>query len=644
MKLTINRMLLENFKGVKQQEIVFDGKNTRVLGVNSSGKTTLADAWYFLWADCNTALVKNPPITPINLPEALTRVEIELTLDGKPLTVAKIQKFRSKEVDGKVTSSVTNSYEINSVEKTERDFVKDLTSRGIDLENFLTFSHPAAFTSDTSKKGREKMRALLFKMCEGVVDGELANDVENVKDLKKLLDIYTLDEIEQMNKATIKRINELTGGPNNNIINARIDELLSQKSNADGSVLNEQKKSYEAEIARCEKELADLSGNKADIKQKISDLRIKKTEITNKANEELNEQKYELDKKIREMTRIIDEQSFKLSQTESEITRKESLLSEAHQDIENQRIKYKIEQDAVIDEGDLVCSLCKQTYPEAKRKQMKVDFEKNKAEKLKSIKSMGEDLKAKIKALDEEIDALFTDKENYTKLVEETKKLRDDAQARADELPINVDMSSNEEYVKVVEDIEKLESQLNASDDDRRNEIESSRDVARQMLNQIIGELSVLEKNKDLDIRIEQLREQRKDSEINRAKAESILDQCERFKKAKNDLLSEKINSHFNFAQFRLFKILRNGSVEESLDILIQGKEINTQVNQASQILAKLDIIKGLSDYFNIWLPVFVDDFALFTEDSEKKITMNNQLIKLVATDKAKELTVEYEV
>jgi uncharacterized Zn finger protein (UPF0148 family) len=293
-----------------------------------------------------------------------------------------------------------------------------------------------------------------------------------------------------------------------------------------------------------------------------------------------------------------------------------------------------------LDESDLSCPTCFRPYEKDKVKEIKAAFEAKKAEKLKSIKSMGEELKAKIKALDEEIDALFTDKENYTKLVEETKKLRDDAQARADSLPLSVDMSSNEEYVKVVEDIEKLESQLNTSDDERRNEIETSRDVARQMLNQIIGELSVLEKNKDLDIRIEQLREQRKESEINRAKAESILDQCERFKKAKNDLLSEKINSHFKVAQFRLFKVLKNGNVEEALDILIDGKEINTQVNQASQVLAKLDIIRGLSDYFETWLPVFVDDFSLFTSQSEEQIKMDNQLIKVVARDGIQEIEV----
>ena len=645
MELKINKIVLENFKGVRHREYLFEGQNVKVCGVNSSGKTTLADAWYFLWADCNTALVKNPPITPLGLPEVISRVEIELLLDGKPLTVAKTQKFRSKEVDGKVTSSITNGYEINSIEKSNRDFVKDLESRGIDIEHFLIFSHPAAFTSDPSKQGREKMRSFLFKMCEGVVDTDLAADVPDIDDLKKLLLTYSLEEVEQMNKSTIKKINEVTGGPSNNIINARIDELLSQKTNADESVLNEQKKSYEAEIERCDKELADISGGKVEIQKQISELRIKAEEIKNEATLQLNRDRNELEKNIREFTAIIDENNFRLSRTKSDIARNETLLSEAKQDIENQRIKYKVEQDSVIDEGDLSCPVCHRTYDAEKLASIKAEFEKNKAEKLKSIKSMGDDLKSKIEGYEADLNRFEKDKNNIERLIDETQKMRDDVQKRLDEMPTSAtyEMPTNSEYVEITGKMLALETELMKSDDSRKEKIEESKAVAKEMLNNVIKELGKVEKNKEIDERVEKLREERREAEINRAYSEKVIDQVERFKKAKNDLLSEKINSHFKIAQFRLFKTLKNGSVEDACDVLIDGKEINTQVNQASQILAKLDIIRGLSDYFETRLPVFIDDFALFTEESEKKIVMDNQLIKLVATDEAEELTIRYE-
>jgi dsDNA-specific endonuclease/ATPase MutS2 len=159
----------------------------------------------------------------------------------------------------------------------------------------------------------------------------------------------------------------------------------------------------------------------------------------------------------------------------------------------------------------------------------------------------------------------------------------------------------------------------------------------------VIAELGTLEKNKDIDKRVEELRQLRKDSEVKRANAEKILNQVETFKKAKNNKLSERINSHFKVAQFRLFRTLKNGSVEDACDVIVDGKEINSQANQSLQVLAKLDIIRGLSDYFETWLPVFADDYALITSGTDNRVVMKNQLIKLIATEGVKELEVKGE-
>ena len=103
MDLRIERIYLKNFKGIAEKEISLNGKSARICGANGAGKSSLADSFYFLFCDCNTALTKNPPITPIGAEECVSRVEMDLTLDGKPLSVAKSQKYKTKEVDGKIT-------------------------------------------------------------------------------------------------------------------------------------------------------------------------------------------------------------------------------------------------------------------------------------------------------------------------------------------------------------------------------------------------------------------------------------------------------------------------------------------------------------------------------------------------------------
>lgn len=635
-------MTLKNFKGVTYNELIFDGNNIKIYGRNSTSKTTTADAFYWCFADTNTALVKNPNITPMGMPECISRVEIDLELDGKSMEVAKTQRFKSKEIDGKVTTSVTNGYEINRVEKAYKDFVKELSDRGIPMDNFLIFSHPFGFMADTSKTGREKMRSLLFEMCEDITDIELAKEMSDADELIALLENYKIDEIEQMNKSTVKKITD-TMGKDNSIVNARIDELISQKSTQDEKVLIEQKSNYESEIERIEKKLADLSSGKADISKKLSNFKIERDKVALEANSELNSKKVELDKEYRTIQSALNEHSWQLNMAQAEKRRLEEKLSNLNEDLKKQRTLYKTEQGSRLDESDRYCPTCHREFEPDKLKKIKDDFEKRKSERLKVIKVSGDNLNTEIKDLNKQIADVDTKISNYEKLVDETNKEFESVKAQISMLPGIVDLSANKDYIKLNEEISKLESELSADDNAMIEELTSQKNVNKQMLSQINGELAALEKNKDLDNRINELREERKKAEVNKAQAEKLIDAVARFKMFKNNRLSEIINEKFENVSFKFFKILKNGNIEETLEILIDGKEINTQVNQASQVLAKLGIIKGLSDYHKVWLPVFCDDYALITSESDKKINMKNQLVKLIAADGVSGLKVEGE-
>ena len=119
MELKINRILLENFKGIKKKEIVFDGKSAKLCGANGTGKTSTYDAVLFVFTSVNSKLVNNPPVTPIGASEVLTSVEIECTLDDKPLKVGRTQKYKEK-IDpdtGKITANTISGYSINDVDE-----------------------------------------------------------------------------------------------------------------------------------------------------------------------------------------------------------------------------------------------------------------------------------------------------------------------------------------------------------------------------------------------------------------------------------------------------------------------------------------------------------------------------------------------
>ena len=166
-----------------------------------------------------------------------------------------------------------------------------------------------------------------------------------------------------------------------------------------------------------------------------------------------------------------------------------------------------------------------------KQKKIKADFEAHKAERLKTIKTSGESIKTEIDEIKAQISEVDIKISNYEKLVAESQARFDECMAEVVKLPANVDLSKNEEYTKLSEQITKLESELSADDNKLIEELTSQKNVNKQMLSQINGELAVLEKNIEIDKRIAEIRQAQKDAEIRRASAEKVLDQVDRFRR-----------------------------------------------------------------------------------------------------------------
>ena len=113
--------------------------------------------------------------------------------------------------------------------------------------------------------------------------------------------------------------------------------------------------------------------------------------------------------------------------------------------------------------------------------------------------------------------------------------------------------------------------------------------------------------------------------------------------KRKNELLTDEVNSHFKLVKFRLFDYLKNGSVVDDCEPMIDGKSLKDHSNGALRVLAKLDIVDGLQRFYGQHYPVFAEDFSLVTDNTECRIDMGCQLIKLVAEKGVKELKIEVE-
>ena len=630
---------MQSFKGIKQQTYNFDSKSANVYGCNGSGKSTLMSAFMWVFTDTDSLMTKNPNVIPIGESECTPTVEIEMELDGKPILVAKKQKYKSKEIDGKTTASSTNTYLINGVDKTYKAFIEDLTERGIDMDRFILFSNPNAFMADTSKAGRDKMRKILFEMASDVSDADIANEL-GLNDLKALLEQgYKLEETKAINKSTIKKITD-NNGKENEIINARIQGILESKVAADVKELESKKLRLMIQIEELERNISNSADFKSGIQRDIAKLELQREDILRQANAGNEKAIAEKDRQIVELdtqrASVLSRKSVLNVELNSLLMEKERVK----ETLENYRGLYKKVQDEVLDEKDLKCPTCGREYESDRIEEMKAQFEESKNERLNAYKTKGEELNKALAEKETETKNKELQLADLDKEYEELSRQIESVKAEISMMPTKADSSVTTD---IDAQIKQLEDKLALADDSEKDRLKVEIREKETELSDINNKLAIVSRNSELDAQAEKLRTQRKQDEINKAKAEKVIAEIEQVEKAKNEKLSASINSHFNIVSFKLFDFLKNGNYAETIELMIDGKPISSCANGSLIQLAKLDCLSGLQSFFNQHLPVFLEDAALITSNTSDRIKLDSQLIQLIATDNATELEIKTE-
>lgn len=661
-KIEVREIRLTDFKGQQEKKIEF-GHRTVVSGKNGCGKTTLADAFMWVFCDKDYSLKSNPDIRPDDGRECLPRVDIDLVIDGKPVSVAKFQKrTESKPKDGKPGKvALSNKYEINGVPKAERDFKADLKERGFDFDNFLMLSHMEIFTDLKDADARK----ILFSMSDGAgkSDLEIAKTVPDCAELVPLLETYKADEIKAMNSATLKKAEEQLKAIPNQIIG-----MEQSKVDADVAELELQKNALQEQISDLEKQIAQAGNEKAgEIKAELAGLRTKLLEIESKAKADLLEQKSSVCNKVStlELDRNIktSELNRKTSVLESLRTQKKDLLKKL-QDARTQYPKIKdtewdnttlesIESETFKD-TDTICPTCGQNLPTEQIEQLKSRFEQKKQERInQQLKAQEEWEQEKKRKLDEVIEAgnktsadmkeAHKQEETLTseisKLADELEQIKTSLDAEnknLEAIPKEPDFSGNAEYQQILASIKEKEQELNSLDDGEEakkqlNEQLKAKKDELAAVNQKIGEAN---NNVRIDEQIEKLQESQKQYAQSKADAQMILDELKSLSMAKNTALEDAVNQYFDGVKVKLFDTQKNGEVVDACIWYVQDKDGNWKklignANTAMMMKGKIAIMDGLQKFYGVSYPIFVDCAAELDNSSLAGIKADAQLIFL---------------
>ncbi len=668
MKVKLKSIHLQMFKGVQDKTYEF-GDTTRISGMNRRGKTTIATAWFWLLSDKNYELNSNPNIRPDDIEECIPAVTAVLDIDGKEVTIAKMQKRKVGKPDAKGVSKVTltNTYTINEVPKTERDFKAYLEELGLSFDNFLVCSHPNVFTGQKTAD----MRKVLFKMASEKTDYDIASMSDETADVAKLLSDYKFEEIEAMQKASRKKAVEQVDAIPNQIVGlekAKVDIDVAEQELA--------KNDLERRIAEIDEKIAD-SGKAVDgLCGESMQLQFDINGLYTEANDKLIHERRELENARDEAQRAFNDAHNAVSDAQKQIdvnTRQIELEEQKKPEINKRwtenllqtfnETPYQFDESKwVFDENSTVCSLCGQKLPEDKIASLKEEFEQKKATaKAGSEKKLADarekfnsDRQAVRDSINLEADAIkqtiqeLTDKNaSLQKEIEVAQKAETDAMSRKNqlekqlsELPEKPDMSQNEEYQQKKARYDELEKQIASLKDST-----SVADTFREERKALVSELdSVKEKiaqqanNIRIDEQISELQEKQRDYEQAKADAEKILYQLSLVSKKKNELLVEEINNHFGIVKFILFDYMKNGEYKEVCIPTIGGKRFGDTTNTGREIEAKLDICNSFQKFFGMQVPIFLDGAESLNQCYMPKL--DTQLIELCVSDDS-ELKVE---
>ena len=651
MNLKIKSLTLTAFKGVKEKVYPF-GDITRIMAKNGVGKTTIATAWMWLMNDKDYSLKSNPNVKPLDMEECTPRVEAVLDIDGVEVVIAKQQKIKTGKADerGVAKTSSTNTYEINSSPKTERDFRAELEEKGLDLEHFLALSHPNVFTGQKSAD----MRKILFEMATAKTDLEIASVSEETADVAKLLESYKLDEIEAMNKASRKKAAEQVEAIPNQIIG-----MEKSKVDIDTAELELAKNALLEEISQTERVLEDnkaaleeyekQSKGALDLKFAISDIeRVAMDEVQKKRKEK--EAKINIiDGQIRENQNNLDMAELDIKRFTDAITRNDEVRKKLGDEYNALKDTVFDETKWVFDEKSTVCAMCGREYDAEKVEDIKKVFEENKAKAIAAFEEQkkgqanrliadGNELKNQIAKWEKDIEEIRA--KNNAKELEALKNSRDEAQKEFDVLPTRPDLSSNQDYEAKclqLKTMEKALETLNSGSEFRDTQKTKLKELQEQLA-EINANIAKSSNNVGIDEKIATLQEQQRDYEQAKADAEKILYQISLISKRKNELLVEEINSHFGIVKWQLFDFAKNGEYKEVCTPLIDGKRFGDSTNTGLEIVAKLDIANSLQKFFDMRVPIVLDNAESINEENIPPV--DSQILLMIVT-KDKELKVE---
>ncbi len=658
-KILIKKIKLLNFCGVREGEYDFGESITTISAGNGKGKSTISNAinYVLFGTDSmgNSLDIKTFDVDHNIIREIPHEATIVLSVDGEGIELGRTLVDSWK--DDKCTN--TFKYYIDEEVTTAGDFKQAINNIFYDVA-FGWAINPNRFLSEDWKKQRAFLQTLVGDVTsEDITHGDKKFDfvVESLKkqDIDKLIHHirYKRNEVQKQLDEVPVRLQELS-------------QTLPEKEDYDElqAALDKQ----ESELTTVDSKISAVSNGATQAvkndatRHRLEFARKRVDEMIKSARKLAEEEETKHNSDIinahtahSSAHTIVEELQAKMrGYTDTEIHLNEQM--ELHeQDIKKAKAEYlevNAEQWEWNDE-DSFCPHCGQALPINEVTRIKGDslyrFNESKATRMKELIEVANKINSQHSECKKLMEQLDDERRITTNQLVSAQKAAKEADVHLAEVQketpktYNDILNAKEEYQQVSEEIAKLEDELshpNESNDEEKdfilNELKENRKVIAESVNSLRSRLAYKDTFLKVSARIEELKSAKETYQNQLDELDEKLDIANEYNQLSCSILEDRVNKHFRFVKWSLFKSNLDGEKKPYCECYHDGVPYS-RLNGAAKVNAGIDIAYTIAKHYDVSCPMVLDEC-----ESNLHPTYNGgQQIRLCVADYP-ELTFEY--
>lgn len=667
MKLIIKALGLLNFKGQRDYTLNPTEHVTNVHATNGAGKSTICDAWSWLWTgkdakgradyEIKTNDINNEPFHHLE-----HTVSVDMDVDYSNYKVSRTYKEKWVKPTGEEERKLdthTTTFVWDGIPLTlKKDFDMRANQLFGSAEQFHLLSNPRFFLDDDNKNySWQKRRKLLMELA-GVTDDAILNKLSSTSsDFAKLIEELGKNNLDDFRKKlnaekkTLKskieeipvKIREATLAipeePDYEAIEKSIEIKNKELSELDLQ-LSDLSKAYESQAEEIKKQQSFI----LEKERRIAEIKSNTEIEVNQFNKDQNKELVKLQNDLTQLETTIRSLNSDQALIITKIHNKESEIEIQRELLDNLRTDYGNLNAIEMHEDDKHCPSCGSELSGEKLDNAVEKFNADKAQKLQANITKGKREKEIIESLVAQLEELKKQKEAITFQIADKRSeaigLKEAIEAESNKEKQHYVASDllekNAEYQRLASEIDELKKQKGSIQQPDTTELRQKKALISRDIDELKKQLYIKTTAETQKKRIQDLESELKTLSQELATLEGKEFIADKFNRAKIEAIENGINGLFATIKWKMFKPLMTGSEEECCEALIDGTPYQA-ANNAAQINAGIECINTLSKHFNMYLPIFVDN----AESVVELIPSESQIIRFVVDESCEKLTVK---